>query len=196
MNGEADPVWFVANHIPKLGFSLEFQTDILAAIVLLLALQLYRPRAHVVWGLGQSSVFQLSSPGQPPIKILTRTLFVANWGFSVAQDVEVRLSDKPANYQLSPPIEHQLQEHEDGSCTLLAPSLGPQDHMVIEFLQLNGRIPNVVSVRSFDGQSKAVDMAPARRFSPPLRYGLAVLLVLGAFYALKLVFSLIVLAAR
>jgi hypothetical protein len=195
MTDATDPVWFLAAHISKLAFSLEFQSDVLAALVLLVLAQIYRPRAHVVWGLGHGSAFALPG-GDPPVKILTKTLFVTNWGFSTAEEIEVQLSHAPAHYQLSPPIEHRLEQHEDGTCSLLAPTLGSQEHVAVEFLQLNGRLPNILSVRSFDGKSRNVDIAPSRRFSPPLRYALAVLLVLGAFYALKLLFTLIVLAVR
>ncbi len=196
MNAPADPVWYLAAHISKLAFSLEFQTDVLAALVLLVLAQFYKPRAHVVWGLGHGSVFPLPGSGKPPIKILTSNLFIANWGFGTAQDIEILLSHAPTHYQLSPPVEHRLEPHEDGSCSLLTPSLGGQDHLAIEFLQLNGRMPNVVAVLSSGVRCRAVDITPARRFSPPLRYALAVFLVLGAFYALKLLFTLVVLAVR
>src|SRR4051812_9084973 len=104
----ADPVWFLATRLSGLAYSLEFQTDVLAAIVLLVLVQLYRPRPGLVFSLGHGADFPLPGSGRKPIRILTRTLSLANRGLAPADGIEVRLSAAPSHIELSPPLEHRL----------------------------------------------------------------------------------------
>ncbi len=110
----ADPAWFLASHLSGLAYSLEFQTDVLAAIVLLVLLQLYRPRAGLVFSLGHGSDFPLPGSGRKPIRILTRTLYLANQGLAPAERVEVRLSAEPTHVELDPPLDYRLEPAPDG----------------------------------------------------------------------------------
>ena len=191
----ADPAWFLASRLSGLAYSLEFQTDVLAAIVLLVLVQLYRPRAGLVWSLGHGSDFTLPGSGRKPARILTRTLYLANQGLAPAEHIEVRLSAQPTHVELSPPIEHRLEPQADGTCALIAPSLGPRQRLTLEVLQLGGSAPEILSVNGDHRPAVAVAMAPTALRSRRWRIAWAVLAGIGAFYALKLAFTLIVLVA-
>src|SRR5690242_1807571 len=101
---------------------------------------------------------QTTPPGANTI-VNTQSFMFRNSGRGVARDLDIVFNWKPLRYELWPQRSYREEINPDGRLVLKVESLNPREFFVIEVIDTKN-LPNLLSVRCLDGQSRAVNMVP------------------------------------
>lgn len=174
----------------------QFQNSLASGLILLvlgLLVKAFDPRPKVLWGVSHEFHFALPArpgaegqPPAPPVTVRTQTIFVHNVGRAPAKEVEVFLGMEPQHYQLWPLVNYGSTRTPENFYVVQVPNLGHKEHFTMEVLQVNADLPFVQRVRTDQGEAARVPLLPQRVFSGWVHAVSWVLLLLGAWTALRL----------
>ena len=157
--------------------------SVAATVIGGLVLAWMQPKVKIIWSEPFQFNYLIRPPGNPPppqITINTRTVFVQNSGRQSANGVEVILNWKPETHNLWPIIPHETEVMDDQRFVIRVHNLGHREWFRIEMLSASD-LPQVVRVRSPEGEARQVDMGPMRIYSKWFNIGALVLMVIGLF---------------
>jgi hypothetical protein len=159
-------------------------TTIVAVITRILV-----PRSRIVWGVSHGFTFHMIREGVNS-QYYTMTVFVQNAGRAPAQDIEVHFNYRPEHFQIWPTLNYETATNPENRFTVTVNNLGKREFFSIELL--SGReLPQVLRVRSPNGEAKNVPMAPMQTFPSWFRRLLLLLVILGIFSIFQNLFLLL-----
>jgi len=148
-------------------------------------------RSRIVWGVSHGFVFQVKrDPAQPATMFYTMTVVVQNVGRAPATEVEVHFNFTPEHFQIWPTLVYDMVTNPEGRFTIKIGNLGKREYFTLELLSTNA-LPEVLRVRSPNGDAKKVPMAPRQVFPAWVNRSLFALLILGLFSIVQNLFFLL-----
>lgn len=178
-------------HILEIVTSDGFQSSVLSGLILAIAtiaLRAILPKARVMWAISHQFTFNVKLNDKPATAAI-RTVFIQNVGRSTAEDVEIHLNHQPQHFQLWPTFDYKTSITPAGNFIISIPTLGKGERLTIEALQVALDMPNVLRVRTKDGECRQVQMAPYQVLPAWVRIALWVLILIGLFSILRLVIA-------
>ena len=164
-----------------------------------LALRYFQPASRIIWGTSHGFTFALPPPQaqqgveqagqrqenvpsvQNPLMVHTRTIFLVNRGRVSAENVEIILNFTPQHFSLWPQMNYTSAVNPENRFIIKLESLSVREYTSIELIQVGAELPQLLNVRSSNGISKEVTMAPLRTFPQWVNY-LIVALILAGIY--------------
>lgn len=138
------------------------------------------PRSRVVHWFPAWFQFQVPLPdGQTTATIWTHALSIQNVGWRAATKVEVIHQSKPQYFQIQPGVKFTESTNPTGEHVISIDSLARREFVTVQILSLNVQPPNLVGVKSADGQSRLTSTQQTFVISKSRRWVLVVLLVIG-----------------
>ncbi|MCR8922516.1 hypothetical protein NO559_07010 [Dasania sp. GY-MA-18] len=123
-----------------------------------LLLQFLKSKPRLKYFLPGTFLFQIN---EPRADIRTDSLTIENFGLKTATNIEIIHKDKPDHFQFSQAIGFSESTNPDGSHITKIPSLGPKEHVNIQYLS-HAKAPVLLNIRSDSGTAKQIQV----RFLP------------------------------
>jgi hypothetical protein len=166
----------------------EFQSQALAAVLTAAVGVLVRylqPAARVVWGTSHGFMFLIPQQNGPPAGLNTRSFFMKNIGRATAKGLEVHFNYKPEHLQVWPTYSYTSTTNPEGRYCLQIDNLGKKEWLSIEVIALKTALPDVLRVRTHQGECKAVLLAPMQIFPRWVQLLVVALMLAGVFWAFE-----------
>lgn len=143
-----------------------------------------QPKSIVVWGISHGFAHAIPQQTGPVLLLYTRSILVRNAGRASAKDVEFYFNFKPEHFQIWPVIQFTSELTADGRFLVKIPFIRQNESFGIEVIQTQVAPPNLLTVRSMEGECKEVNMAPMQVFPNWFNILFAALMVLGIYQLL------------
>jgi hypothetical protein len=167
------------------------QGNVLAAIAtLLITLGGYylRPSVKLRWGRANAGFHTLRA-GEKPTQVNVEKHFLQNTGRKPATNVEFVYGFKPSEVSVWEPRNYEPKITPEGHFVLIIPQIAPKELVIIDSIYINSPAALVLSVKCADCQGKEVEFRVNRHLGDKVNFALLLLMLLGLFYALSLVFN-------
>ncbi len=163
-------------------------TGIVSVIVGLLLRHL-EPKSKVVGWSPHRFLFNLVDP---PIILFTHAHTVQNIGRKAAEDIEIFHRSRPDFFKLEPALNYEEYITPAGEHVVKIPNLGPKEFFTIEFLTYKAAyLPELLYIRTKDGQSEFIAIQPQRIFPRWFRYLVALFIWIGIGFSVYWLISAI-----
>jgi len=149
----------------------------------------FERRPRLIAYFNHASAFNV--PGANSTAIRTHGVVIKNIGKRPATDIRVRHHVLPEHLNIFPDIERQIQSLPGGSSEIVFPVLVQNEQVTISYLYFPPLFANQIhaSIRHSDGFAEEVTALPTPRYSPWIRRGLWVLLVVGMIASVYVIFE-------
>lgn len=144
------------------------------------------PKSKIVYSKSHGFCYTLKSTEGNSNLVYTESYFFQNKGRKTAEEVEIILGRKPQNFAIWPQRDYTTNENEEGFFVIKTSNLSKNEHFTLNMLEINFQPPMVTNVRSTEGISKLINMAPLQIFPKWFNASAAILLFLGACSAMYL----------
>jgi len=128
----------------------------------------FRERPNLISYTGHVASFKVRVEGQEDLPIYTHSIVLRNAGRKPAINVRIGHYSFPTNYQITPAIEHQINDIPDSDKEILIPLLVAEEQVTISYLYYAPlQIHNIHSyIKSDEGFTKIVKVLPF--IQPPI----------------------------
>jgi len=159
--------------------SRQYAGPVAVALVIGYLMRYVEPRSRVVHWFPAWFRFQVPLQDGTMASIWTHALSIQNVGWRAAAKVEIIHQARPQYFQLQPGVKFSESTNPTGEHVISIDSLGRGEFVTIQILSAGGQPPNVVGVKSADGQSRFT--STQQRFVIPKsrQWVLLLLLVVG-----------------
>lgn len=110
--------------------------------------------------------------------------------------MELQLTIPPHHFQVWPPTAHTSHALTDGVFVLYIPSIAAKEKLSVELLNVNDKVPDTIRVKSKAAEARFVPMTFSRAYPAYINMLLLACMMLGCFYALKLLIGFVLQAAH
>lgn len=158
-----------------------------------LILYVFRARVKLIWGGANNNFFRLEpQPNNPAVVTLySEKHYLQNTGRVPARDVDVIFSAKPDAVSIWQTRQFQDVQMPNGNYILTIPNIAPWELVIIDSLWITPSHGEVLGVRCPDAVGKRVNFWVQRNFGPIFNMTAALLMLLGAYYAIVLLLRII-----
>jgi hypothetical protein len=177
--------------------SADLQAKLLAALLTALVSAAYRylrPAERVIWGTSHGFSFVIPQSAGGAGTLHTRSFSIKNEGREPASDIEIHFNFRPEHLQIWPTFNYQTEMNPEGHFCVRIANLGRQEWMSIEVVAGNRDLPQLLRVRTRQGEAKLVQIAPMRvlpRWQLFILWGLVLAGVFWLFETALLIFRLV-----
>jgi hypothetical protein len=128
------------------------------------ALKHIEPKSKLVWWSPHNFLFNVDVvPEQPKVSILTHAITIQNLGRKSAEVIEIIHRFRPDHFKLQPAFDYEEDYTPDKEHIIRIQSLASKEFFSIEFLSYKS-LPELVYIRSKDGEAKFIKIQPQRVF--------------------------------
>ena len=139
-----------------------------------------QPAARVVYWLPNNFLFRLTEQN---VILQTDSLTAQNLGRREAGNVEIILDRRPDFFEITPAIQHNEEDLENGHFVLRFPTLGPKEFFTVQLLSYT-QVPRLLNIRSNSGQARSVPVQLYHVFSKPVSILRSVLILVGVGFSI------------
>ena len=159
----------------------------LAAIILPLILSFIKyassPKSRVIYSKSHGFCYNVKD-NEGGMLIYTETYFLQNIGRKSPTTIEITLNYEPQNFAIWPARDYSSRKNPEGNMIISLPGLNPGEYFTLNMLQAHNQLPRVKNVRTNEGITKEVPMAPMRVWPKSFLLSILALMLIGAMSAL------------
>ncbi|WMT92011.1 hypothetical protein [Pelagibacterium sp. H642] len=141
------------------------------------------------YGLANNSFHSLALPENNRAAIYCEKLYIQNSGSKAATNVEISFRNAPTDISTYPPLQYEIGHNKDGNFFLKLPSISARELIIIDTIHVNSPTAEIQAVRCAEGRGKNVTFWVQRKYGREITFALGAVMLLGAYYALVLIFQ-------
>lgn len=149
------------------------------------------PRAKILYSKSHGFVYSPRTQDGAIHPVYTESYFFQNKGRKKSEEVEIVLGRRPQNFAIWPQRDYSTIENPEGFFVIKTQNLSRNEHFTLNLLEFEAQPPYVTNVRTADGISKQIAMAPLQVFPKWFNLFAALLFFVGLCSSLYLIIELL-----